>query len=245
MFGGSKSQLDRRRGARAWLTIAALLEVHRRLRRHYGARPWRVDREPILDSLIGTILSQSTSDVNSGRAFAQLKETFPDWEQARRAPASRIEAAIRSGGLARMKSLRIKEILERLHATRGATSLEHLRRAPTERIKRELLELPGVGPKTVACVLMFNLKRPDFPVDTHIHRIARRLGWAPTRASAEDVYELLNPLVPERLTYEFHVLLITHGRRLCRAQNPRCLDCPLWSPCRYAGKRRTKAGDRA
>lgn len=234
----SKKRRGRANKPSARLTLVALLEVHRRLRRHFGARPWRVDREPVLDSLIGTILSQSTSDVNSGRAFAQLKETFPEWEQARRAPASRIEAAIRGGGLARMKSLRIKEILERLHATRGACSLEYLRRAPTERIKRELLELPGVGPKTVACVLLFNLKRPDFPVDTHIHRIAGRLGWALARASAEDVYELLNPRVPERLTYELHVLLITHGRRLCRARNPRCLDCPLWSRCRYQRRRR-------
>lgn len=219
-------------------SLAGVLEVHARLRRRYGPRPWRVDREPILDSLIATILSQSTSDVNSGRAFAQLKAALPDWEAARRAPLEKLEATIRSGGLARMKSRRIKEILERIHAARGETSLEHLRRAPTARIKEELAELPGVGPKTIACVLLFNLKRPDFPVDTHIHRLARRLGWVPARASAEETYRVLNALVPERLTYELHVLLITHGRQLCRSQKPQCIECPLWWQCIHARKLR-------
>ncbi|MCY3020792.1 MAG: endonuclease III [Planctomycetota bacterium] len=227
-----------KRATRARVSVDALLNVHARLRRTYGPRSWRVDREPILDSLIGTILSQSTSDVNSNRAFGQLKTAFPDWDAARLAPAAAIEAAIRSGGLAKTKARRIKDILQRVHAARGDTSLEHLRRAPTERIKKELGELPGVGPKTIACVLMFNLKRPDFPVDTHIHRISRRLGWVPPKASAEETYQVLNAVVPERLTYELHVLLITHGRRLCRSQNPQCIDCPLWLSCAYARKLR-------
>jgi endonuclease-3 len=190
----------------------------------------------VLDSLIGTILSQSTTDVNSGRAFAQLKAAFPDWESARVAPVARIEDAIRCGGLAKTKARRIRDILRQLHAERGVTSLEHLRRAPTARIKEELGRLHGVGPKTIACVLLFNLKRPDFPVDTHIHRIVRRLGWLPARATAEQAYCALNALVPDRLTYEFHVLLITHGRHLCRAQRPGCLDCPLWLQCAHAAK---------
>jgi len=220
------------------LPLGKLLDVHARLRRRYGPRPWRVDREPLLDSLIATILSQSTSDVNSGRAFAQLKAAFPEWEAARRAPVQAIEAQIRGGGLARMKARRIHDILQRIHHERGETALEYLRRAPTQRIKQVLGALPGVGPKTIACVLLFNLKRPDFPVDTHIHRISRRLGWLPPRASAEETYTVLNALVPEPLKYEFHVLMITHGRRLCRARNPGCLECPLWSQCAYARKLR-------
>jgi endonuclease-3 len=215
-------------------TERELRDVHARIKRHFGARPWRADREPVLDSLIGTILSQNTSDVNSGRAFAQLKQAFPNWDRARKAPQRAIEQAIRSGGLARIKAERIQAILRKIHAERGVTSLEHLRRAPTERIKEELRALPGVGPKTIACVLMFNLNRPDFPVDTHIHRISRRLGWVRASASAEETYEVLNAIVPEPLTYEMHVLMITLGRRICRAQHPECLDCPLWSVCAYA-----------
>jgi len=215
-----------------------LLQVHARLRHRYGPRPWRVDREPVLDSLIAALLSQNTSDVNSARAFAQLKAAFPGWDAVRRAPVQAIAAPIRSGGLADVKARRIQAILGLIHEARGETSLEHLRRAPTARIKQALGEFPGVGPKTIACVLLFNLKRPDFPVDTHIHRISRRLGWVPPRASAEQTYALLNALVPRRLTYEFHVLMITHGRRVCRAQTPRCLDCPLWLQCAYARKMR-------
>jgi len=226
--------------ARRSVSLGKLLDVHARLRRRYGPRPWRVDKEPVLDSLIATVLSQSTSDVNSGRAFAQLKAAYAVWEAARQAPVPAIEAQIRSGGLARVKAQRIHDILERIHQARGETSLEYLRRAPTERVKQVLGALPGVGPKTIACVLLFNLKRPDFPVDTHIHRISRRLGWLPPRAPAGQTYQVLNALVPERLTYEFHVLMITHGRRLCRAQKPDCLDCPLWSRCAYA--RRLRAG---
>jgi endonuclease-3 len=222
------------------MNAAELLDVHARLRRSFGPRPWRVDREPILDSLIGTILSQSTTDVNSGRAFTQLKTAFPDWDAARRASAEAIEEAIRCGGLAKMKAPRIKRILEYVHAERGEASLEHLRRAPTERIKEELRKLPGVGPKTIACVLLFNLKRPDFPVDTHIHRIAQRLGWVGAKASAEQTYRILNDVVPEPLTYELHVLMITLGRRVCRARKPTCVECPLWLRCEHARKLRAR-----
>lgn len=218
----------------------AIRDVHARLIRRFGPRPWRADREPILDSLVATILSQNTSDVNSSRAFAQLKATFPEWDEVRRAPAKKVEDAIRSGGLAKTKALRIKIILEKVHAQRGETSLEYLRRLPTARIKEELRALPGVGPKTAACVLMFTLKRADFPVDTHIHRISKRLGWTSPRHSAEQTYELLNTHVPEILTYALHVLLITLGRKVCKAQTPLCLECPLWLACAHAKELRKK-----
>src|SRR5437868_3800789 len=93
----------------------AILDVHARLQRRFGRRPWKAERESVLDSLVGTILSQNTSDVNSNRAFAQLKAAFPDWDEARRASAKSIEYAIRSGGLAKTKAARIKNILERIH----------------------------------------------------------------------------------------------------------------------------------
>ncbi|HEY3324668.1 MAG TPA: endonuclease III [Planctomycetota bacterium] len=220
--------------------LKSILAVHARLRKRFGARPWLADREPVLDSLVGTILSQNTSDVNSSRAFAQFKKAFPDGEAARRASAAEIEEQIRSGGLAKTKSIRIKKILDYVYARRGQTSLDYLRRLTTERIKEDLSEFPGVGPKTIACVLMFNLKRPDFPVDTHIHRIAGRLDWVSSRASAEQTYEILNAIVPDRLTYELHVLLITLGRRICHARKPECLECPLFWTCPLAKRKRAQ-----
>ena len=210
---------------------AEIRRVHQRLRRLYGTHPARRERQELLDALIATVLSQHTSDVNSERAYASLKARFPDWEAVRRARLVEIRSAIRSGGLAVTKAARIRAILEEIHAERGVTSLEHLRPAPSARIKSVLGRLPGVGPKTVACVLLFGLGRPDFPVDTHVHRVANRLGWVPPRTSAENTYRHLVERVPAERMHELHVLMVTHGRQLCSARAPRCLECPIRSGC--------------
>lgn len=205
--------------------------AHRQLRAFYGPRPPRRERGSLLDALVGTILSQNTSDTNSDRAFESLKARFPDWEAVRQASLEEVEEAIRVGGLARIKAQRIQNLLEEVRERYGETSLEHLREAPTEEIKAVLGGFAGVGPKTVACVLLFALGRPEFPVDTHVHRIARRLGWVPPTASPEQTYAHLNPRVPDDIKYELHVLLVHHGRQLCRASKPRCQACPLQAGC--------------
>jgi len=184
------------------------------------------------------VLSQATSDTNSSRAFAELKLRFPDWDAVRRAPTAAIRSSIRRGGLARVKAARIRAILKQVHAERGETSLEHLRRASSDDIKQRLGRLPGVGPKTIACVLLFGLGRPDFPVDTHVHRVARRLGWVAPRSSAEATYRHLNVRVPEEWMHELHVLMVDHGRELCRARAPHCPECPLRRGCDSASGRR-------
>jgi endonuclease-3 len=215
-------------------------EVHHRLRRLYGPRPRRRERQEILDALIATLLSQNTSDTNSARAFASLKARFSDWDAVRRAPVGAIRSCIRSGGLAGVKAPRIRAILREIHAERGETSLEHLRRASAERIKETLSRLPGVGPKTVACVLLFGLGRPDFPVDTHVHRVVRRLGWVPPKSSAEAAYRHLSACLPGKRMHELHVLMVNHGRQLCRARVPRCPECPIRAVC-DAGSTRPRA----
>jgi endonuclease-3 len=207
--------------------------VHAALRGHFGPRRWRRDgaAPTILDSLVGTILSQNTSDTNSDRAFEALKARFPTWDAVREAPARTLERAIRSGGLARIKARRIRAILNQVHRAHGATSLEHLRRAEDEVIRSTLRGFTGVGPKTVACVLLFDLGRPDFPVDTHVHRIARRLGWVGPRASAEETYDHLRPRIPAPLCYELHVDLVRLGREVCQSRRARCEECPLRRLC--------------
>jgi endonuclease-3 len=190
-----------------------------------------------LDVLIETILSQSTTNTNSRRAFESLKRRFPDWERARRACASSIEEAIRSGGLARQKSVRIKRLLNDLFERRGSLDLSFLCRAPLEEAREFLASFKGVGPKTAACTLLFACRRPVFPIDTHIFRIARRLALIPERCSDEEAHRLMEELLPADRYYEAHINLIRHGRRVCRPQSPLCDDCCLIDYCRYYEKR--------
>ena len=186
-----------------------------------------------LDVLIETILSQSTNNANSDRAFENLKHRFPTWEHARRARVSSIEAAIRSGGLAKQKSVRIKALLNEIYDRRGSLDLSFLKTAPIEEAKKFLGSFKGIGPKTVACTLLFAFQRPVFPIDTHIFRIARRLGLIPIKGSDEDAHRLMEQLIPKRRYYEAHINLIRLGRRICRPREPLCEQCCLVEYCEY------------
>jgi endonuclease III len=166
----------------------------------------------VLDSLIRTILSQNTTDKTSIRAFRALKERFPTYEAVLAGADADIEEAIRVGGLAAIKTKRIKDILQQLLDSHGACCLEHIRAWPTDDIKTFLSQFSGVGPKTVACVLMFALQRFDFPVDTHVCRITKQLGWCPAKATREQAYLHLNSRIPDDLKYSLHVQLVQHGK---------------------------------
>jgi endonuclease-3 len=205
-------------------------EIVARLADLYGEPEWRPHGDP-MSELVLTILSQNTSDSNSGRAFMRLRKRFPTWEAVMTALPEEMEDAIAVGGLARIKTPRIKAALEAVHEKRGGFDLEFLRDLPLEEAKAWLRELNGVGPKTAACVLMFALGRPALPVDTHVHRVAQRLGLVPTKASAEKAHDILEAMLEPDEVYPFHIMLIKHGRRLCSAQRPRCEECPLLEGC--------------
>jgi endonuclease III len=210
--------------------------ICRRLRRVYGpVKPWKP--LPVLDELIATILSQNTSDTNSDAAWEELRRRFPDWDAVRRAPVARIAAAIRQAGLANRKAPRIKAILQEIHEQRGTLSLEFLAALPPQEAWKYLTSFHGVGPKTAACVLLFACRQPVLPVDTHVHRIARRLGLIGARTTAERAHVDLARQVPAGLVLEFHIQLIRHGRTTCAAAQPRCLDCVLLAGC-PEGRRR-------
>lgn len=197
----------------------------------YRAGRGRPDYDP-LGGLIGTVLSQNTSDVNSSRAYASLRLRFLTWDAVRAAPREAIADAIRSGGMAEMKSVRIQAILETLVERYGSLSLETIAHLPIAAARAEITSLHGVGPKTASCVLLFNLGKPAFPVDTHVHRLSRRLGFASPNASPAQVQDLVEAnLEPEHI-HRFHVNLIRHGRAVCRAQRPRCDRCPIRPLCR-------------
>jgi len=229
----------------------AVRTIVRRLEKAYGKRVWKAGgtgRPPPngdrpLDSLVGTILSQNTTARNAHAAMRQLKAAFPDWGSAAEAPLSKIAAAIRPAGLHRQKAKNISGLLRIIRQEHGCVSLNFLRRRPTDHIKQYLARLPGVGPKTAACVLLFALKRPVLPVDTHVRRVSRRLGLIGPKTSAEKAHDVLAEMVPDALVYAFHVLLIEHGRRICRARRPDCPACVLERLCPSAYKA-TGAGGR-
>ena len=212
------------------ITLLSPEEITHRLAALYGEPVWRPHGDPMAE-LVLTILSQNTSDTNSGRAYMRLIQRFPTWEDVMNAPIEEIEREIAVGGLAKQKAPRIKASLQAVHDARGSFDLDFLRDLPLDEAKSWLRELKGVGPKTAACVLMFALGRPALPVDTHVHRVSQRLGLVPQTATAEKAHDILEAILDEEMIYPFHISLIKHGRRLCRAQRPLCEECPLLEGC--------------
>jgi endonuclease-3 len=184
-----------------------------------------------LEELVLTILSQNTSDVNSSRAFAGMRERYPTWEALASARTAELTRVIRPGGLANTKGPRILAVLREIRDREDGFDLSWMKDASDRDIGEYLTSLPGVGPKTAACVLAFSLGRPALPVDTHVHRVAGRLGLVPPRATAVQAQALLEAAVPRRLRVSMHVGLIRHGRAICKAGRPRCEVCPLRDLC--------------
>lgn len=211
-----------------------IARIYQLLVETYGIPVWEPDGDA-LGGLIATVLSQHTSDTNSARAYAQLVRTFPSWEQVRDAPAEVVADAIRQGGLAALKAERIQAILRVLTERLAGEplSLDSVSRKPLDEALAYLRELPGVGPKTAACVLLFSLGQPAFPVDTHVHRVSGRLGLIGPSETADAAHVTLTALIPADWRHTMHVDLIRHGRTICTAQRPKCSRCPIRSECRY------------
>ncbi len=208
----------------------AIKEVIELLEQEYGHCPWQSDRDPI-DVLIGTILSQNTSDANSGRAFASLKASFDSWEAVASAPAEHVAQVIKSGGLFQIKAARIKQVLKQIEKEQGRISLDSLKSMTMTEAEDYLMRLPGVGRKTASCVLLFSLGRPSLPVDTHIFRVAKRLGLIDSKTSIEKAPGLLQKQISLSKIYQFHVHMIEHGRQICRARQSHCAMCILRGAC--------------
>ena len=206
--------------------------VYERLVVVYGPRKLRPGRNP-LDELILTILSQNTSDRNSGRAYHLLRAKYPTWEQVLDAPLPDLYEVIKPAGLGNIKAPRIQNTLHTILERRGTLSLDFLDELSLEESRSWLRSLDGIGPKTAACVLLFALGKPALPVDTHVHRVAKRLGLIGPKVSADAAHAQLEAALPPETIYAFHIDMIQHGRLICHAQRPRCADCPLNDICDF------------
>jgi endonuclease-3 len=207
------------------------------LERAYGVPENRWAGSDLLDMLVSVILSQATSDTNSRRTFAELKRRYPNWDAALAARESSIAAAIKSGGLAAQKAGVIKNLLRQIKERHGSLDLSFVEGMSNEEAVKYLSQFRGVGPKTVACTLLFACGREVFPLDTHIFRVLRRVGLVPERCADARAHALLNRVVPAGKFYSFHVNLIRHGRKICRPREPLCERCPIVEYCDYGRSR--------
>ena len=181
--------------------------------------------------LVFTILSQHTSDINSERAFNQLMENFGSFEEVAEADTELIAECINVGGLARIKAPRIKQVLNLILEKLGSFDLYFLKEMPMDEAKAWLKDLPGIGPKTAAVILCFALDMPAMAVDTHVYRVSQRLGLIGPKTSYEDSHDVLERAVEPDQIFDFHMGLINHGRKVCKAPRPLCGQCPLAFGC--------------
>ncbi|MFB6202989.1 MAG: endonuclease III [Candidatus Nanohaloarchaea archaeon] len=207
-------------------------EINRVLREEYGEPEEPVDQSGV-DYLIETILSQNTNDVNRDKAFDRLNETFDSYREIEEADREELIDAIRVAGLGPTKAERIQNALEIIREDQGEYSLDFIGDMDVEDGKEWLTRIPGIGPKTAAIILCFHFRKPVIPVDTHVHRVSKRLGLIPEDASRKKAHRILEEKVPDGIKYGFHRLLITHGRETCTARNPDCRECVLKNHCRY------------
>ena len=210
-----------------------------RLRLVYGIPGWEPHGHPIAE-LVLTVLSQSTNDRNRDVAYLRLRERFggDTWREIRDAPVDEIEAAIRPGGISKVKSARIKSILQAITQTApdpgdgdDALWLDWLADVTVPEAQAYLTSLPGVGRKTAACVLLFALGMRDVPVDTHVSRVGTRLGLFRPGAPFEEMHDEMLAITPRGQELEFHINLLRHGRRTCHARRPECGACALARMC--------------
>ena len=220
---------------------ARLLEVHARLGKHYGAPfPFFRDADP-LSELVGSMLSHRTRNEDSGRAFDNLRNTFPTWEAVRDAPMGEVQEAISAATWSEQKAPRIQEALRTVTKRCGALSLEFLAEMEPRAAQDWLESLNGVGPKTSAAVLLFSrLRMPALPVDSHHHRVAQRLGFIPQSVGPGPAHARLRALLPEdwpaQTLYDHHEALMFHGQKCCFYRRPACGRCVVLSLCPYGAR---------
>ena len=208
-------------------------DVTARLTDLYGAAQW--SRKDPLSMLVDIILSHRTKDEQTAAAYAALKDRFGSWAEMRDAPVEAVHAAIHGVTFPEVKAPRLQALMRRITEERDDLNLDFLRDLPVDEGAAWLSRLEGVGPKTVACVLLFSCRKPILPVDTHVHRVSIRLGFIGAKVNAENAHPLLQALLPNdaQTIYNYHKGLLRHGQRVCVYDRPRCGSCILTDVCAY------------
>jgi endonuclease-3 len=214
-----------------------MMIIDNKMVKMYGEKKQLRFRDPT-EVLILTILSQNTNDLNSDRAFASLTSGFSGWEEIASARSSSVASAIKVGGLAKIKAKRIKKILRQIGERSDDHSISFIKKMADNEAWEYLMSFEGVGPKTAACVMMFSLGRDFMPVDTHVHRVSKRLGLIPKAMNAEKAHDWYREMKPPVSMYQFHLNMIQHGRTLCRPAKPKCEECALKGQCLYFDENR-------
>ena len=168
-----------------------------------------------------------TTSPSYERVFDKLRISVDGWHRLDRVPVDQLRALIADAGLANQKAPRLVSIAARLRSDFGEVTLAPLATMPDEKAEAYLTSLPGVGVKTAKCVLMYSLQREVLPVDTHVGRVARRLGLVPVGNPRSRWHAAVEAAVPRRDRYDFHVNALAHGRAVCLALRPRCARCTL------------------
>lgn len=207
-------------------------QITQRLENKFGV-PQREDIMDPLSNLVLTVLSQSTNDKNRDTAYHRLKDRYPTWEQVMNGNVKIIAEAIRPGGLANQKSERIQNILKWIQKEYGTLNLDCLCDMDADQAIEKFTQLKGVGVKTISVVMMFSCGIDIFPVDTHVHRICRRLGFVPDNATAEKTFWQMRPIVPRGKSFSLHMNFLKLGRTICYARKPRCEQCLVNDLCDF------------
>jgi endonuclease-3 len=182
-----------------------------------------------LEVLLATILTQATSDKNALHAWLEFKKVFVKPEQVLDNEEFVLYSAIHSAGLAKQKTKVIYTVLQKVKERFNTFSLASLKNS--QEAWEFLNQLPGVGPKTAACTMLFGLGLPQFPVDVHIKRIVNRLGWISGKVTYEECQAKLSIEIPKEIHSDLHILLLNLGRHYCRPSRPGCGKCPIGKFC--------------
>jgi endonuclease-3 len=213
-------------------SIPSLYRIEQLLRRRFG-QPRHGNKINPLDELIYILLSLQTSETNCKRSYAELRRRFSSWRSLADATVSQIREPISFAGLGNQRARKIQKIVRQIRRDTGDVSLNLIKAMPSDDAEAYLTSLHGVGKKTARCILMYSLRRPVFPLDTHCARILKRLGFQVPDGSLRQCEDRIQELVPEELRYSLHVTMISLGRTICKSSKPRCDQCPLQSICAY------------